>query len=121
MPGAGLGFVDGTMNVCARPRCGTNTPPCSGWLALNHQIHGSTRLSAICVDERLELPHKSVSCCGVWQGNHGEEPVWVDVLEVFPEGRHQSARGSVDVNAVKRPQFRVVKGVRVPPLCRSRG
>ena len=37
-------------------------------------------------NERLELPHKDVAYCGVRQGDHGEEPVRVDVLEVFPEG-----------------------------------
>ena len=26
------------------------------------------------------------------EGEHSEEPVWVDVLEVSPEGRHQPAR-----------------------------
>ena len=39
-------------------------------------------------DERLELPHKNFSCCGVWQRDHGEMPVLVDVTEVFPEGFH---------------------------------
>ena len=47
--GAGLGSVGGAMSVCAKPTCGTHTPPWSGWLALNHQIHASTRSSAICV------------------------------------------------------------------------
>ena len=42
-------------------------------------------------DERLELLHKDVGCSGVWQGDHAEEPVWFDVLEVFPEGCQQSA------------------------------
>ena len=37
-------------------------------------------------DKRLELPNKDFGCCGVQQGNHGEEPARVDVLEVFPEG-----------------------------------
>ena len=37
-------------------------------------------------DERLELPHKDFGCCGVRQGDHGEEPARVDVPEVFPEG-----------------------------------
>ena len=39
-------------------------------------------------DERLELPHKDFGCCGVWQGDHGEELARVNVLEVFPEGWH---------------------------------
>ena len=39
-------------------------------------------------DERLELSHKDFGCCGVWQGDHGEEPARVDVLEVFQEGCH---------------------------------
>ena len=39
-------------------------------------------------DERLELPHKDLDCCGVRQGDHGEEPARVDVLEVFQEGCH---------------------------------
>ena len=47
--GAGLGSVGGAMNVWAQPRCGTHTPPWSGWLMLNHQIHASTRSSAICI------------------------------------------------------------------------
>ena len=34
-------------------------------------------------DERLELPHKDFGCCGVRQGDHGEEPVRVDVLQVL--------------------------------------
>ena len=45
--------------------------------------------------ERLELLHKDVGCCGVRQGDGGEEPVRVEVLEVFPEGCHQPSRGSV--------------------------
>ena len=39
-------------------------------------------------DERLEVPHKDFGCCGVWEGDHGEEPARVDVLEVIPEGCH---------------------------------
>ena len=67
-------------------------------------------------DERPELPHTDVGCCGVRQRDYGKEPVRVDVLEVFPEGCHQPARGCGGVDVVDRPQFRVVKGVRVPPL-----
>ena len=47
--GARLGSVGGAMSVCAQPRCGTHTPPWSGLLMLNHQIHASTRSSAICI------------------------------------------------------------------------
>ena len=47
--GAGLGSVGGAMSVCAQPRCRTLTPPWSGWWKLNHQIHVSTRSSAICI------------------------------------------------------------------------
>ena len=47
--GAGLRSVGGAMSVCAQPRCGTHTPPLSGCWVLNHQIHASTRSSAICV------------------------------------------------------------------------
>ena len=39
-------------------------------------------------DEHLELPHKDFGCCGVRQGDHGEEPARSDILEVFPEGCH---------------------------------
>ena len=72
-------------------------------------------------DERLELPHKDFGCCGVWQGDHGEEPVGVDVTEVFLEGCHQLARGCGSVDAVERSQFRVVEGTRAPLLRRSGG
>ena len=72
-------------------------------------------------DERLQLPHKDFGCWGVWQGDHGEEPVEVDVKEVFPEGCHQLARGRGSVDAVERPQFRVVEGTRAPLLRRSGG
>ena len=67
-------------------------------------------------DERLELPNKDFGCCGVRRGDHGEEPVRVDVLEVFPEGCHQLARGCGSVEAVERPQFRIVEGTRAPSL-----
>ena len=67
-------------------------------------------------DEPLELPHKDSGCCGVWQGDHGEEPVRVNVTEVFPEGCHQLARGCGSVDAVERSQFRVVEGTRAPLL-----
>ena len=73
------------------------------------------------VTSAMELPHKDVGCCGMRQGDHGEEPVRVEVLEVFPEGCHQPAPGCGGVDAVKRPHFRVVKGVRVPPLRWSGG
>ena len=117
--GAGLGSVGGAMSVCAQPRCGTHTPPRASWWVLNHQIYASTRSSEICVpggDERLELPHNNFSCCGVRQGDHSEEPARVDVLGVFPEGCNQLARECGGVDAVERPQFRVVKGTRAPPL-----
>ena len=39
-------------------------------------------------EERLELPHKELDCCGVRQGDDGKEPAQVDVSEVFPEGCH---------------------------------
>ena len=67
-------------------------------------------------DERLELPHKDFGCCGVRQGDHGEEPARVDVLEVFRQGCHYLARGCGGVDAVERPQFRVVEGTGAPPL-----
>ena len=67
-------------------------------------------------DECLELPHGDVCRCGVRQGDHGEEPVRVDVLEVFPDGCHQPARGCVGVDVLDCPQSRLVKEVRVPPL-----
>ena len=35
------------MSMCAQPKCGNHTPPWSGWLTLHHQIHASTRSSAI--------------------------------------------------------------------------
>ena len=47
--GAGLGSFGNATSVCAQPRCGTHTPPWSGRLKLNHQIHASTRSSAICI------------------------------------------------------------------------
>ena len=65
-------------------------------------------------DERLELPHEDFGCCGVWQGDHGEEPVRVHDTEVSPEGRHQLARGRGSMDAVERPQFRVLEGTRAP-------
>ena len=40
-----------------------------------------------------ELPQKDSGCCGVLQGDHGEEPVQVDVTEVFPNGCQQLTRG----------------------------
>ena len=67
-------------------------------------------------DERLELPHKDFGCCGVWQGDHGKEPVRDDVTGLFPEGCHQLARGCGSVDAVERSQFRVVKGTPAPLL-----
>ena len=72
-------------------------------------------------DEGLQLPHKDVCGCAVRQGNHCEEPVWVDVLEVFPGGCNQPARECVCVDVVDRAQFRVVKVVRVPRLWWSWG
>ena len=72
-------------------------------------------------DERLELPHREVCGCGVRQGDHCEEPVWVDVLEEGPEGCHQPSRGCVGVDVVDRPQFRFVKGFRLPPFWWSGG
>ena len=72
-------------------------------------------------DERLELPHKDVGCCGVRQGDHGEEPVRVDVREVFPEGCYQPARVCGGVDAVERPQLCVAKRVLAPPLRWSGG
>ena len=68
--------------------------------------------------ERLELPHKVLACRGVWQGDHGKEPVRVDVTEVFPEGCHQLARGCGSLDALERSQFRVVEGTRAPLLRR---
>ena len=53
--------------------------------------------------------------------DHGEEPVRVDVTELFPEDCHQLARGRGSVNAVERPQFRVVEKTRAPLLRRSGG
>ena len=47
--GVGLGSVGGAMSVCAQLRCRTHTHPWSGSLVLNHQIHVSTRSSAICI------------------------------------------------------------------------
>ena len=64
-------------------------------------------------DERLELPHKDFRCCGVWQGDHCEEPVRIDVTEVFQEGCHQLPRGCGSVDAVERSQF--------PLCCGGRG
>ena len=55
------------------------------------------------------------------QGDHCEEPVWFDVLEVFLESCHQPAQGCVGVDVVDCPQFRFVKEVRVPPLWWSGG
>ena len=52
----------------------------------------------------------------MWQGDHGEEPVRVDVTEVFLEGCHQFARGCGSVDAVERSQFCVVEGTGAPPL-----
>ena len=72
-------------------------------------------------DERLELPYKDLGCRGMWQGDHGEKPVRVDVTEVFPEGGHQLARGRGSVDAVERPQFRFVEGTRAPLLRLSGG
>ena len=67
-------------------------------------------------DERLELPHKDFSCCGMRQVGHGEEPARVDVLEVFPEGCHYLARGCGGVDFVEPLQFRGVEGTRAPLL-----
>ena len=55
------------------------------------------------------------------QGDHGEEPVWVNALEVSPEGCHQPARVCVGVDVVDCPQFLFIKEVRVPLLWRSGG
>ena len=89
--GAGLGSVGGAMSVCAQPTSGTHTPAWAGWWVLNHQIHASTRSSKICVPgvtSDWSCRTKISVVCGVRQGDHGEEPVRVDVLEVFPEGCH---------------------------------
>ena len=119
--GAGLGSVGGAMSVCTQPRCGTHTPPL-GWLVGIEppDPRFNKVVGDLCPrgDERLELPHKDFSCCGVWQGDHGEEPVRVDVTEVFPEGCHQLARGCGSVDAVERSQFCVVEGTRAPLLRR---
>ena len=72
-------------------------------------------------DKCLELPHGNVAGCGVRQGDHGEEPVLVDVLEVSPEGCHQPAWGCVGVDVVDCPQILSVNDVRVPPLWWSGG
>ena len=122
--GAGLGSVGGAMSVCTQPRCGTHTPLWAGFVGVEPPDPHSNQLARdLCPggDERLELPHKHFGCCGVWQGDHGEEPVRVDVTEVFPEGCHQLARGPGSVDAVERPQFRVIEGTRAPLLRRSGG
>ena len=72
-------------------------------------------------DELHELPHEEFGCLGLWQGDHGEEPVRVDATEVFPEGCHQLARGRGSMDTVERPQFRAVEGTRAPLLRRSGG
>ena len=72
-------------------------------------------------DECLELPHGYVAGCGARQEDQGEEPVWVDHLEVSLEGCHQPARGCVGVDVVDWPQFLFVKEVRVPLLWWSGG
>ena len=121
--GAGPGSVGGAMSLCAQPRCGTHMPPWFSWWVLNHQIHASIRLSVICpgADKRLELQHKDVGCCGVQQGDHCEEPVRVDVLEVFREGCHQPAGGCGGVDAVERPQRRQRGPVFLRCVCRGGG
>ena len=60
-----------------------------------------------------------VAACG--RGTTAKSLVWGNVLQVFPEGCHQPAPGCVGVDVVDRPQFRFVKGVRVPPLSSSGG
>ena len=72
-------------------------------------------------DGCLELPHGDVCGFGVRQGDHGEEPVWVDVMEVSPEGCHQPAAGCVGLDVVDCPQFLSLKDLRVPPLWWSGG
>ena len=72
-------------------------------------------------DERLELSHKDLGCRGMWQGDYGGKPVWVDVTDVLLEGGHQLARGRGSVDVVERPQFRFVEGTRAPLLWRSGG
>ena len=63
-----------------------------GWLVgvepLNARFNKVVRDPYAGGDKRLELPHKDFGCCGVGQGDHGEEPVRDDVQEVFPEGCH---------------------------------
>ena len=89
--GAGLGSVGSSFRMCAQPRCGTLMPPWSGWWVLNHQIHASTRSSVICVlglTSASSCRSKDFGCCGVRQGDHGEEPAPDDVLEVFSECCH---------------------------------
>ena len=72
-------------------------------------------------DQPLKLPHKDFRCCEVRQGDHAKEPVRVYVTEVFHEGCHQLARGRGSVDAVERPQFRVVEGTRASLPRRSGG
>ena len=72
-------------------------------------------------DECLELVHGDVSGRRVRQADHGEELVWVDLLEVSPEGCHQPAWGCVGGDVVDCLQFLSVKEVRVPPLWWSSG
>ena len=91
---AGLGSVGGAMSVCAQPRCLTHTLPWSNWFALNHQIHTSTRSSAICIPE----------VTSAWSCR-----TKMSVVAACGRGR------CVVVDAVDRPEFRVVKGVCVPP------
>ena len=72
-------------------------------------------------DECLDLPYGDVSGCSVRQGYHGEEPVWVEVLEVSPEGCHPPAWGFVGVDVLNCLQFLSVREVCVPSLWCSGG
>ena len=117
--GAGLGFIGGAMSLCAQPRCGTHTPPLVRLVGVeppDPRVNKVVRNLCPRGKERLELRHKDVGCCGMRQGGHGEELLRVDVLEAFPGGCQQPARGCGGVDAVDRPEFLVVKGVRVPSL-----
>ena len=118
VPGAGPDSVGGAMSVCAQPRCGTQTPPWSGCLQLNHKIHASTRLSAICTPGvtrawRCCTEMSVDAACG--RGTTAKSLFGLMSWRC-PRRCHQPARGSVGVDVVDCPSFLSVKEVRVPPF-----
>ena len=116
--GAGLGSVNGAMSVCVQPRRGNHTPPGSSWLKLNHQIHASTRSSAICIPGvtsawscRKKMSVDVARCRGTTAKSLFGLTSWRCLWRAAT-----SPHGCVGVDVEDCPQFLPVKEVRFPLL-----